>query len=81
MAWSGSAEHSFGSVAGLTPTGTTLGPSRVTLAGLLKHLAYVEDENFTWSLLGAELGPPWDGLEVPDPGGRGGQRSTTRRSI
>jgi Protein of unknown function (DUF664) len=45
----------------------TLGPSTVTLGGLLKHLAYVEDENFTWSLLGAELGPPWDSLEVPDP--------------
>jgi hypothetical protein len=45
----------------------TLAPSAVTLGGLLKHLAYVEDENFTWALLGAELGPPWDNLEVPDP--------------
>jgi hypothetical protein len=45
----------------------TLPPSAVTLGGLLKHLAYVEDESFTWALLGAELGPPWDNLEVPDP--------------
>ena len=45
----------------------TLGPSTVTLGGLLKHLAYVEDTTFTWTLLGAELGPPWDSLEGPDP--------------
>ena len=46
---------------------TTLGPSTVTLGGLLKHLAYVEDAKFTWTLLGADLGPPWDSLNGPDP--------------
>ena len=37
----------------------TLGPSSLTLGGLLKHLALVEDEYFTRRLLGRELGPPW----------------------
>ena len=35
-------------------------PSTVTLGGLLKHLALVEDEYFTGRLLGRELGAPWD---------------------
>jgi hypothetical protein len=37
----------------------TLGPSTVTLGGLLKHLALVEDHYFTSSLAGRPLGEPW----------------------
>lgn len=42
---------------------TTWGPSTLTLGGLLKHLAYVEDDTFTRTLHGLELGPPWAGVE------------------
>jgi hypothetical protein len=38
----------------------TAAASSITLGGLLKHLALVEDEYFTHRLLGQELGPPWD---------------------
>jgi hypothetical protein len=38
-------------------------PSTVTLGGLLKHLALVEDEYFTHRLLGNELGAPWDAVD------------------
>src|SRR6266536_2162954 len=38
-------------------------PSSVTLGGLLKHLALVEDEYFTGRLLGRELGAPWDAVD------------------
>ncbi|GAA1587754.1 MULTISPECIES: DinB family protein [Kribbella] len=38
-------------------------PSTVTLGGLLKHLALVEDEYFTRRLLGKDLGAPWDGVD------------------
>jgi hypothetical protein len=38
-------------------------PSTVTLGGLLKHLALVEDEYFTRRLLGKELGAPWDSVD------------------
>ncbi|TDW66426.1 DinB family protein [Kribbella pratensis] len=38
-------------------------PSTVTLGGLLKHLALVEDEYFTRRLLGRELGAPWDAVD------------------
>ena len=38
----------------------TVGASSMTLGGLLKHLALVEDEYFTRRLLGRDLGPPWD---------------------
>jgi hypothetical protein len=38
----------------------TLAPSTITLGGLLKHLALVEDDYFSRRLLGRELGPPWD---------------------
>lgn len=38
----------------------TLGPSAVTLGGLLKHLALIEDYRFTQRLSGQDLGPPWD---------------------
>jgi hypothetical protein len=40
-----------------------LAPSAITLGGLLKHLALVEDEYFTRRLLGRELGPPWDTVD------------------
>ena len=36
------------------------GASTMTLAGLLKHLALVEDYYFTDQLLGLPLPPPWD---------------------
>jgi len=32
----------------------------MTLAGLIKHLALVEDYYFTHQLLGAAMPPPWD---------------------
>jgi Protein of unknown function (DUF664) len=35
-------------------------PSSMTLGGLLKHLALVEDNYFSRKLLGRELGPPWN---------------------
>jgi uncharacterized damage-inducible protein DinB len=38
----------------------TLGPSTMTLGGLLKHLALVEDSWFSERLLGREPAPPWD---------------------
>ncbi|HEU5454806.1 MAG TPA: DUF664 domain-containing protein [Nocardioides sp.] len=39
---------------------TTIGPSSLTLGGLLKHLAAVEDYYFTTKLTGDKLGAPWD---------------------
>jgi hypothetical protein len=41
----------------------TLPPSTITLGGLLKHLALVEDDYFTRRLHGRELGPPWDTMD------------------
>ncbi|HXC79387.1 MAG TPA: DUF664 domain-containing protein [Candidatus Acidoferrum sp.] len=38
---------------------STLGPSTITLGGLLKHLALVEDEYFSHRLHGRPLGTPW----------------------
>ena len=38
----------------------TLGPSAVTLGGLLKHLAAVEDDVFSVKLHGRDAQPPWD---------------------
>jgi uncharacterized damage-inducible protein DinB len=46
--------------AGLT---ATVGASSMTLGGLLKHLALVEDEYFSVRLLGREPGPPWDAVD------------------
>lgn len=37
----------------------TAGASLMTLGGLLKHLAYMEDLNFTRELAGRELPVPW----------------------
>jgi hypothetical protein len=50
---------------GLDPVGmrTRLGPSSMTLGGLLKHLALVEADVFSRSLLGHEIGPPWDAVD------------------
>ncbi|MGI8701595.1 MAG: DUF664 domain-containing protein [Nocardioidaceae bacterium] len=69
--------------AGLDAAGlrATLGPSSVTLGGLLKHLALVEDDSFSGSLLGHDLGhrgTGWTG--TPTPTGSGRAPLTTRRS-
>jgi hypothetical protein len=47
---------------GLDATGlqTTVGASSLTLGGLLKHLALVEDHTFTTKLRGEPPGAPWD---------------------
>ncbi|MDQ1375469.1 MAG: hypothetical protein QOJ09_2807 [Actinomycetota bacterium] len=37
-----------------------VGASALTLGGLLKHLAWVEDVMFVTKLSGGSLGPPWD---------------------
>ncbi|NDL56902.1 DinB family protein [Phytoactinopolyspora mesophila] len=42
--------------AGLT---ATVGASSITLGGLLKHMACVEDGWFSWRLHGRDAGPPW----------------------
>jgi uncharacterized damage-inducible protein DinB len=41
----------------------TVGASSITLGGLLKHLAAVEDSHFSRKLLGREPGPPWDAVD------------------
>ena len=41
----------------------TLGPSTITLGGLLKHLALVEDSHFARLLLAQKPGPPWDAVD------------------
>ncbi|MFE1272011.1 DinB family protein [Streptomyces sp. NPDC058758] len=41
----------------------TLGTSAVTLGGLLKHLAHVEDSHFARLWLGSPVGAPWDGVD------------------
>jgi len=40
-----------------------LASSSMTLGGLLKHLALVEDEYFSGRLLGQKLGSPWDAVD------------------
>ncbi|MBN9620925.1 MAG: DUF664 domain-containing protein [Actinobacteria bacterium] len=42
---------------------STLPPSTITLGGLLKHLALVEDTHFARLLLAAQPGPPWDAVD------------------
>ncbi|MFC7479811.1 DUF664 domain-containing protein [Luedemannella flava] len=39
---------------------TRVGASSLTLGGLLKHLALVEDYTFTTKLSGASIGEPWE---------------------
>jgi hypothetical protein len=41
----------------------TLGPSAMTLGGLLKHLAVVEDHTFSVKLYGRDPWPPWDTVD------------------
>lgn len=48
---------------------TRIATSTLTLAGLLKHLALVEDYSFTTKLNGEPMGSPWDsiGWDRDDP--------------
>ena len=41
----------------------TTAASSITLGGLLKHLAHVEDDTFSVLLLGRTPGPPWDTVD------------------
>ncbi|MDT0318922.1 DinB family protein [Streptomyces millisiae] len=41
----------------------TVGASTMTLGGMLKHLAYVEDGWFSHFLHGRDRQPPWDGVD------------------
>jgi hypothetical protein len=52
---------------GSTELRTTLGPSAITLGGLLKHLALCEDYYFTYLLLGRDLGEPWNIPAADEP--------------
>jgi len=45
---------------------TTIGASALTLGGLLKHLALVEDEVSTTRLRGDAIGEPWAAMGRPD---------------
>ena len=51
--------------AGLDAAGlkATVGASSMTLGGLLKHMAYVEDHWFSHSLHGRAPRPPWDTVD------------------
>lgn len=40
-----------------------IGASALTLGGLLKHLARVEDQIFTLKLTGDPMGAPWDSID------------------
>ena len=44
-----------------------VGASELTIGGLLKHLAYMEDINFTRELAGPAPARPWSGLPVRGP--------------
>ena len=52
-------------VSGLDAAGldATVGASTMTLGGMLKHLALVEDWWFSQWLAGAEPAPPWDAVD------------------
>ncbi len=41
----------------------SVGASTLTLGGLLKHLALVEDHQFSTKLTGAPLGDPWAAID------------------
>ncbi|MFE5095018.1 DinB family protein [Streptomyces sp. NPDC056638] len=43
--------------------GATVGASSITLGGLLKHLALVEDDYFSGRLFGREPEAPWDTVD------------------
>ncbi|MGH3587686.1 MAG: DinB family protein [Pseudonocardia sp.] len=51
--------------AGLDAAGlaATVGPSSMTLGGLLKHMAYVENDWFSRDLHGHDWLPPWDAVD------------------
>jgi uncharacterized damage-inducible protein DinB len=51
--------------AGLDATGLTakVGASSITLGGLLKHMAYVEDDWFSRWVHGRDRQPPWDAVD------------------
>ena len=51
--------------AGLDAAGlrATVGASAMTLGGMLKHLAYVEDAWCSWWLHGRDRQPPWDTVD------------------
>jgi Protein of unknown function (DUF664) len=53
---------------GLTATGlqARIGASSLTLGGLLKHLALVEEYTFTAKLAGEPMGAPWDAAGSDD---------------
>lgn len=42
---------------------TRIGASSLTLGGLVKHLALVEDHNIARKFLDEPLGPPWDAVD------------------
>jgi len=44
----------------------TVGASTMTLGGLVKHLALVEDEYFSRQLTGARFSPPFEGVDFDD---------------
>lgn len=44
-----------------------LGPSALTLGGLLQHLAGVEAVKFTWEAFRADPGEPWRSADWDDP--------------
>jgi uncharacterized damage-inducible protein DinB len=46
-----------------TGLAATVGISSITLGGLLKHLAYVEDDWFSWSLHGRDRQHPWNTVD------------------
>jgi hypothetical protein len=56
--------------AGLDAAGVraTLGPSAITLGGLLKHLAVAEATTFAWKLHGRRPFPPFDTADWDDEG-------------
>ncbi|WP_159800797.1 DinB family protein [Arthrobacter zhaoguopingii] len=41
----------------------TVGVSALTLGGLLKHMSFVEDHWFTYTLHGQDRQPPWDAVD------------------
>jgi uncharacterized damage-inducible protein DinB len=43
--------------------GATVAPSTMTLGGMLKHLAYVEESWFSRRLHGRDPSPPWDTVD------------------
>ena len=48
--------------------GHRVGSSELTIGGLLKHLAYMEDANFTGELAGRPLPEPWASLPTEGRG-------------